>query len=84
MANAEIEFRIEEALGGIVVSINDDGAEMQVVSSLGDVALGGDGEEWEDCAEGDAEQKESHASQHSDSSLSFDRYFGGYPQRLKP
>ena len=52
---------------------------MEVVSFLGDVAwgLGGDGEKWDDGAEGDAEQKESHASQHSDLSLSFDRYFRG-------
>jgi hypothetical protein len=39
------------------------------VGFWGDVALGGDGEEWEDGAEGDAEQKKSHASQHSDSVL---------------
>jgi hypothetical protein len=42
---------------------------MEVVGFLGDVALGGDGEEWKDGAEGDAEQKESHASQHPDLAL---------------
>ena len=51
MANAEIEFWVEETLGGVVVGVNDDGAEVEVVSLLGDIALGGDGEKWQDGTE---------------------------------
>ena len=39
VANAEVEFRVEEALGGVVVGIHDDGAEMEVVSLRGDIGL---------------------------------------------
>jgi uncharacterized FlaG/YvyC family protein len=41
VANAEIEFGIEEALGGVIVSVDDDGGEVELFGFVGD-GSGGD------------------------------------------
>src|SRR5215472_6207314 len=66
ITRAQIKVRVEKALGGVVVRIDNNGAEVQVVGFPRDVALGGYNEQRQNGSKGETEQQETHASEHPD------------------
>jgi hypothetical protein len=60
IALAEVEIAGEEALGGVVVGVGDDGGEMKSVGLLGD-GVSGSGNEQSNCAEKTDEQRDERA-----------------------